>query len=125
MVLDPDMLLQLTKKTAESMKTSSGHTGNKNSRRGKRAPAAGARGSSFTPPHSHVDAWKSINGRPFSPWIDPLVDVWDGNFGVDGPSPREWLKAPPSEAELDRAEGTMEVCTSNGYLHVFVCVCFC
>ncbi|CAN0312071.1 unnamed protein product, partial [Hapterophycus canaliculatus] len=51
LVLDPDMLLQLAKKSSEN----------------RQVPPS--------PPHSHVDAWKSINGRPFARWIDPFVDV--------------------------------------------------
>lgn len=93
MVLDPDMLLQLAKRSAETSSAAGGS-------RGGRARQA---------PHSTVDAWKSINGRPFARWTDPTVDVWDARFEGEGPSNAEWLALPPLEAELDRAAGMMEV----------------
>ena len=101
MVLDPDMLLQLAKKSAETSPAAGGGGG-----RGGR----GGKGKKpRTPPVSTVDAWKSINGRPFARWIDPTVDVYDARFGNEGPSNAEWLQLPPLEVELDRAAGVMEV----------------
>ncbi|CAM9305075.1 unnamed protein product [Ectocarpus sp. 13 AM-2016] len=94
LVLDPDMLLQFAKKTAE-INAAAGHG---HQQKGKpQLPAA-----------SHVDAWKSINGRPFTRWIDPSVDVWDPRFEGEGPPNAEWLQSPPLQAELDRAAGVME-----------------
>lgn len=107
MVLDPDMLLQLAKTSAETSPAadgggrSGGRGGGRRGRDNGKLPRA--------PPHSNVDAWKSINGRPFARWIDPAVDVWDARFGEDGPSNAEWLELPPVEAELSRAAGVMEV----------------
>lgn len=103
MVLDPDMLLQLAKKTAETSPAADGGRGG----RGGRGRGQGTR--LRTSPLSNVDAWKSINGRPFSRWIDPSVDVWDDRFEGEGPSNQEWLHAPVSDAELERAAGMMEV----------------
>lgn len=101
MVLDPDMLLQLAKKSSENSPAASR----------SRSSGGGAAGGNTPPrsPHSHVDAWKSINGRPFARWIDPSVDVWEERFEGQGPSNAEWLQLPPVQAELDRAEGVMEV----------------
>lgn len=109
MVLDPDMLLQLSKKSAETSQAAGGGRGGG---RGGRDKGKTLR----TPPRSYVDAWKSINGRPFARWINPAVDVWDDQFEGEGPSNAEWLEFPLIEAELDRAAGVMEVsragCTS-------------
>lgn len=101
MVLDPDMLLQLAKKSAETSPAAGGDGGRR--RRGGKVKKP------RTPPVSTVDAWKSINGRPFLRWIDATVDVYDARFGDEGPSNAEWLQLPPLEAELDRAAGAMEV----------------
>lgn len=100
MVLDPDMLLQLTKKTAETSPAAGG---------GRGGQGGGQTKQLRTPPHSNVDAWKAINGRPFSRWIDPSVDVWDNLFEGEGPSNLEWLHAPIADAELESAAGMMEV----------------
>lgn len=101
MVLDPDMLLQVAKKSAENSPAAG---------RGRRGGGGGGgAGGKSRNPHSHVDGWKSINGRPFTRWIDPAVDVWDERFEGEGPSNAEWLQQPPVQAELDRAEGVMEV----------------
>lgn len=105
LVLDPDMLQQLAKKTAESMTTSKPTA---RARRDKKSKSEGAT-VVRTPPFSHVDAWKSINDRPFAPWIDPSVDLWDSRFGADGPAAEDWLETPPSSEELDKAVSTMEV----------------
>ncbi|CAM9469147.1 unnamed protein product [Laminaria digitata] len=101
MVLDPDMLLQLAKKSAETSPAAGGGGGGRGGRGGKTKKPR-------TAPVSTVDAWKSINGRPFARWIDPTVDVYDERFGDEGPSNAEWLQLPPLEAELDRAAGVME-----------------
>ncbi|CAM9483537.1 unnamed protein product [Ectocarpus fasciculatus] len=94
LVLDPDMLLQFAKKTAE-INAAAGH-------------GQQQRGKPPRPTPSHVDAWKSINGRPFTRWIDPSVDVWDARFEGEGPPNAEWLQLPPLQAELDRAAWVME-----------------
>lgn len=112
------MLLQLAKKSAVVTSAADGRG------RGRgRGGARGGRGQQGNAPrstYSHVDAWKSINGRPFARWIDPAVDVWDARFEGEGPSNAEWLESPPMEAELDRAAGVTEVCIYA----FFVAVCF-
>lgn len=97
LVVDPDMILQLTKKSAESMTASQGR---------------GARSARSTPPYSHVDGWKSVNGRPFTPWLKSSVDVWDveldDEIGLAG-----WLHSPQSDAALDFTAIAMEVRLSS------------
>lgn len=112
MVLDPDMLLQLAKKSAVVSPEAGGggRGGRGRGRGGGRGGGQRQQGKAPRSPYSHVDAWKSVNGRPFARWIDPSVDVWDARFEGDGPSNAEWLESPPLEAELDRAAGVMEVC---------------
>ncbi|CAM9227953.1 unnamed protein product [Pylaiella littoralis] len=106
LVLDPDMLLQLAKKSAVTSPTGGG--GGRGGRGRGRGQQQQQQQHKPRPPYSHVDAWKSINGRPFARWIDPTVDVWDTRFEGDGPPNAEWLELPPLEAELDRAAGVME-----------------
>eukprot|EP00752_Nemacystus_decipiens_P004634 g4228.t1 len=103
LVLDPDMLLQLAKKSAVVTPPARGR-----GRGGAGGAGRGRQEKAPPSPYSHVDAWKSINGRPFARWIDPSVDVRDARFGGDGPSNAEWLELPPRHSELDRAAGVME-----------------
>lgn len=119
LVLDPDMLQQLARKTAESLMTSSKPTAR--ARRDKKSKSEGAT-VVRTPPFSHVDAWKSINDRPFCPWIDPSLDLWDSRFGADGPAAEDWLETPPSSEELDKAVSTMEVCADRTCALCVVCM---
>lgn len=109
LVLDPDMLLQLAKKSAVTTPTGAGAGGAGG--RGGRGRGRGQQRQQQKPrsPYSHVDAWKSINDRPFARWIDPSVDVWDARFEEGGPPNAEWLELPPLAAELDRAAGVIEV----------------
>ena len=102
------MLLQLAKKSAVATAAAAGGRG-RGRGRGGAGGGRGQHGKAPRSPYSHVDAWKSINGRPFARWVDPSVDVWDARFEGDGPSNAEWLELPPLEAELDRAAGVMEV----------------
>lgn len=103
MVGDPDMLLQLAKRSAETSPAADG---------GRRTRGSGGE-RQRTSPISSVDAWKSINGRPFIRWINPSVDIWDAAFGGEGPSNAEWLEMPPLDEELDRASAVMEVCKTE------------
>lgn len=107
LVLDPDMLLQLAKKSAVTSSATGAGAGG----RGERGRERRQQQQLQKPrsPYSHVDAWKSINGRPFARWVDPSVDVWDSRFEEGGPPNAEWLELPPLAAELDRAAGVMEV----------------
>lgn len=116
MVLDPSMLLQLTRTSADSVTANAEAAGNgaRGGRAKERSSGAKAREppkETRVPPHSYVDAWKSINGRPFSPWIDASVDIWDSGFGLEGPSPGKWLQMPPADSELDKAALAMDVST--------------
>lgn len=120
-MLDPDMLLQLAKRSAVISPAAGGRGRGRGRGRGGGGRGRGGeeggrdqqgKAAAAPPPpspYSHVDGWKSINGRPFARWIDPSVDVWDARFEGDGPSNAEWLELPPLEAELDRAAGVMEV----------------
>lgn len=109
-MLDPDMLLQLAKKSAMTTMPPGGGRGRGQAGRGEGGRGArGQQGKAAPSPYSQVDAWKSINGRPFARWTDPAVDVWDARFEGEGPPNAEWLETPPMQAELDRAAGVMEV----------------
>lgn len=121
MVLDPDMLLQLAKKSAVMTQEAVGRGQGRGRGRGA-GRGRGQQEKAQRSPYSHVDAWKSINGRPFARWIDPSVDVWDARFEGEGPSNADWLESPPLEAELDRAAGVMEVCMYANR-HAFVVEC--
>lgn len=120
LVLDPDMLRQLARRTAESITTSTKSPKQADNDKAKENGNNMGPKIIRTPPYSHVDAWKSINRRPFSPWIDPTVDVWDARFGGDGPAPGDWLESPPSDDELGRAASTIEVCLVVLYYVLFV-----
>lgn len=99
MVVDPEMLLQLAHRVAESSAEAK--------RRSQRAGGMA--------PHAYVDAWKSVNGRPFAPWLDASVDVSDAE-----PPTEAWMRRPLDVAAIPGVERAMEVRLPAVYLQVIM-----
>ncbi|CAM9313648.1 unnamed protein product [Choristocarpus tenellus] len=104
MVLDPEMILQLVRVSAPLT-----------------PPGSRTRqdiSESLSPPQSYVDAWKSVNGRPFMRLSDPTVDLWgeDGLGWGEGrqmPLQGEWLQTPLRDWELESSLAAIEVVRST------------